>query len=266
MSSVTLTGALLPCDFLNPVGSASLSAYEVGEIPAGTKDGANTLFTLANTPVTADDVGLYLSGGRLERTVAAPSPSQFTLSGTLITTGIAPSATDPFFADYLFQVASLGPVVGEIPAGIKDGLNTVFTLANTPSSVTEVGVYLSGARLERVASSPGFMQFTLSGTTLTLGLAPSSTDGFFVDYILQATTATPVIGEIPTGVKNGSNTAFSLANTPVDADSVGLFLSGIRLERVGAAPGFMQFTLSGTSIVTGLAPNASDSFFTDYLT
>lgn len=183
MSSVTLTGSLLPCDFLSPGGASTSGIYVVGEIPAGTQDGVNTSFTLANAPSSLDELGLYLSGGRLERVLAAPNSMQFVILGTTITMGLAPRATDSLFADYVHDAINLGPVIGETPTGLKNGVNTVYTLASTPLAASSVGVFLSGVRLELVGAAPNGMQFTLSGTTLTLGLAPRATDGFFADYL-----------------------------------------------------------------------------------
>lgn len=155
-------------------------------------------------------------------------------------------------------------VQGEIPSGTKNGSNKTFTLAFTPTTPDEVGLYLTGQRLERVASSPNNSQFTLSTKTITLGLAPASADSLFADY-LKAVSATKVIGEIPSGTKNGVNKSFTLANAPLSDAELGLYFAGTRLEKVAATPNAMQFTISGAALTLGLAPNSGDSLFADYL-
>jgi len=69
-----------------------------------------------------------------------------------------------------------------------------------------------------------------------------------------------VAEEVPTGAINGSNTAFTLANTPV-AGSVVLYLNGIRL-RSGAGN---DYTISGANITMLYAPATGDVLLATYL-
>jgi len=72
------------------------------------------------------------------------------------------------------------------------------------------------------------------------------------------------ITETPAGVRNGSNVTFTLSQTP-DLATLLLFCFGIgALERVGATPGNMEFTISGTTITMGLAPNTGYPFLVNY--
>lgn len=59
--------------------------------------------------------------------------------------------------------------------------------------------------------------------------------------------------EVPSGTINGSNTAFSLAQTPQENAAVLLFIDGI-LQRQGT-----DYTLSGTSITMTTAPATNQS-------
>lgn len=70
-------------------------------------------------------------------------------------------------------------VVNETPGGTMDGVNTTFTLANTPSSGT-VAFYYNGQRLKYNSGSGG--DFTVSGTNVTLTTAPIVGDTLIVDY------------------------------------------------------------------------------------
>lgn len=54
----------------------------------------------------------------------------------------------------------------ETPAGDIDGMNTVFTLAETPNPVGSLELFLNGALQQRGAD------YTLSGTTITFVTAP----------------------------------------------------------------------------------------------
>ena len=66
-------------------------------------------------------------------------------------------------------------------AGTKNGTNTVFTIPDTPDLATLLVVFNTSS-LYRVVSAPTIMQYTISGTTITLGLAPNSTDKLWANY------------------------------------------------------------------------------------
>jgi len=68
-------------------------------------------------------------------------------------------------------------VVRETPSGTINGVNTTFTLANTPSLDTEQ-LFLNG-----VLQEPGGEDYTISGTTITMVDAPIAGDRLKVSYI-----------------------------------------------------------------------------------
>ena len=70
---------------------------------------------------------------------------------------------------------SLGLVDGEVPSGTINGVNSIFTLANTPSTGS-LKVYLNGFRLTNL------IDFTLSGSTITMLAIPFTGDIFVCDY------------------------------------------------------------------------------------
>jgi hypothetical protein len=91
-----------------------------------------------------------------------------TLGSTAITfqqIGIASGLTDSNFVD------------AEVPSGTINGSNTSFTLANTPTSGT-VKLYLNGQRLRSGSGN----DYTISGTTITMGIAPVSGDYLEAEY------------------------------------------------------------------------------------
>ena len=65
--------------------------------------------------------------------------------------------------------------------GVKNGVNTTFTLPDLPLANSEVIIFNTSA-LYKVVVSPGVTQYTLSGQTVTLGLAPASTDDLWAYY------------------------------------------------------------------------------------
>lgn len=68
------------------------------------------------------------------------------------------------------------------------------------------------------------------------------------------------VQETPSGTVNGSNTAFTLANTPSAAGTVELTLDGIVLIQGGGN----DYTISGTSITMATAPAAGQTLYAKY--
>ena len=64
----------------------------------------------------------------------------------------------------------------ETPTGTINGVNTIFTLANTPNPPASVKVYVNGARM-RITED-----YTLSGRTITFLIAPPTGSIILNDY------------------------------------------------------------------------------------
>lgn len=73
-------------------------------------------------------------------------------------------------------------------------------------------------------------------------------------------TSNFVTEETPSGSINGSNTAFTLANTPT-AGTLKLYLNGLRLKS-GAGN---DYTLSTATITMTTAPVSGDVLLADYM-
>lgn len=69
-------------------------------------------------------------------------------------------------------------VSGEVPSGVKNGVNVTFTLTQTPS-VGSTAVYRNGLR-EQIG-----VGYTVSGLVITFTTAPLSSDELVVDYLLE---------------------------------------------------------------------------------
>lgn len=70
-------------------------------------------------------------------------------------------------------------VYGETPTGVKNGINTTFTLAHIPAPGS-TAVYRNGLR-ELLGTG-----YTVSGSELTFSAAPLSSDEITVDYLLES--------------------------------------------------------------------------------
>ncbi len=157
-------------------GTTSTVTFIDGEVPAGVIDGTNASFTLANIPAPSTSLHLFLNGLLLQPTV------DYTLSSAAITFlgASIPQPSDTLLASYRYGGLLPGVtfVDAETPAGSINGVNTTFTLANTPSSPGSVHLYLNGLRM-----SPG-VDFTISGNTITFlaGSTPQTGDVLVASY------------------------------------------------------------------------------------
>jgi len=83
------------------MNAVTSSSFIIGELVAGTMNGSNVTFTVANTPL-ASKFALYYNGQRLR----AGATEDYTISGLTITMAFAPKSnpgqTDVLLADYLF--------------------------------------------------------------------------------------------------------------------------------------------------------------------
>lgn len=82
--------------------------------------------------------------------------------------------------------ANLLAVEAEIPGGVIDGTNRVFTLVNTPASAENLApiatLFKNGSRMDYPAS------WTISGNHITyaVGIQPQVGDTHQIDYMFQA--------------------------------------------------------------------------------
>jgi hypothetical protein len=72
-------------------------------------------------------------------------------------------------------------VIGETPSGTLNGINKIFTLANTPLSDKE-SVFSNGVKLKR--GPLNVKDYFILGGTITFSSAPQSMDILLVDYIM----------------------------------------------------------------------------------
>lgn len=69
-----------------------------------------------------------------------------------------------------------------------------------------------------------------------------------------------IVDETPTGTVNGSNTAFTLSQTPFDSgDAVQVYLNGVKRDKT------TDWTISGTTITFVTAPALGQSIRVNYM-
>ena len=191
-----------------------------GEVPSGTFNGSNTSFTLAHAPY--GNIELFWNG------VMQQPDLNYSLSGSslsVLTT--PPGASDSFLADYIVNDgSSVTPteqfVDDETPFGAIDGSNVTFTLAETPVTGS-VKLYRNGLRQDPSAD------YSISGGTITMSIAPQSGDWFTAYYRMSGDTETEVsfvMSSGLSGVFDGGNNVFFVAEVPYPFLSLRLYYNG----------------------------------------
>lgn len=142
-----------------------------GEVPTGSINGSNLVFTLASTYNTGSTM-VYLNGIRCELGLDYTETT-----GHTITFSTAPSTGDDLRVDYVIPGLILSLIAGEAPSGTKNGINLVFTLTQDYLTTT-TSVFRNGLR-EQLS-----VGYTESGSaTITFTTAPLSSDIVTVDYL-----------------------------------------------------------------------------------
>ncbi len=158
-----------------PCASVSTTFVD-SEVPSGTINGSNTIFTLANVPNPPSSLALFRNGLLLTQ------GGDYTLASNAVTfqTGALPQTGDVLAASYRLSVSipGVGFVDQQVPAGAINGVNTIYTLSQSPSPSASLAVYRNGLRM-----TPG-IDYTLSGAVITFmaGLVPQSSDTLSCSY------------------------------------------------------------------------------------
>jgi hypothetical protein len=143
-------------------------------------------------------------------------------------------------------------VIQEIPSGVMDGLNKIFTLAYTPINTVEL---YWGAGLGLAYMTYG-IDYIVSDNIITLiTFSPASTDSLRARYQYQRGSDNWSIQEIPSGVMDGLNKIFTLANTPAGRVEV-YWGSGLGLACM--VDGIDYTSSENMLTLISFAPNASN--------
>lgn len=155
------------------IGVAGQSVF--GEVPTGTKNGTNLVFTTSQNFVTNSTV-VFRNGARemlnIGYTETAPNSIHFTT---------APRSDDQIILDYLGPTPpTASAIFGEVPTGAKNGTNQTFTLAH--NYVTgSISLYRNSLR-----EQPTVNYTEVPPNQIHLVTAPLSSDDLTVDYLASA--------------------------------------------------------------------------------
>jgi len=205
-----------------------------------------TAWVLAATPTSPDNVSIFLNGLKIDRVAATPNANQYTLSGTTLTTGrtlVAGESLEGFF-----RVSTTTAVFDDLTPLLTE-TGTSWTLSQTPVDATQISLFLNGANLRQVTSGPTSNQYTISGVNITTGRSLTAGETLDAIYRLSVTVGSFWDDLTPTLTETG--TSFTLTKTPVAPNQTALFLNGMKLRRVTSGPSSSEYTVSGTSVVTG---------------
>lgn len=111
-------------------------------------------------------------------------------------------------------------------------------------------ILISGSAFGSASRTIDADAITSSDHTKTWTMPASSGTLFSVTYVQ----------EIPSGTVNGSNVSFTLANTPLSAASVVLYLDGL-VQTQGAGK---DYTISGATITMATAPATGQTLWSSY--
>lgn len=222
-------------------------------------------------------------GGNLITNVGTPSAGTDAANKSYVDTAIA-NLNSLFDGKGSVRAASTANVTVSNPGtAVFDGVtlsNGDRLLLKNQSTQAENGIYVfngSGSALTRAtdfdawAEIPGAVVPVEEGTTNadTLWLSTANSGGTLgttaVTWFQIPTTASGLTNsnfvdkEVPSGSINGSNTSFSLANTPV-AGSEHVYLNGI-LQESGSGN---DYTISGAAITMLTAPLTGEKLRVSY--
>ncbi len=119
-----------------------------------------------------------------------------------------------------------------------DDSTTAFTLSTAPASEDNLIVFIEG-----VYQNPG--DFTLSGTTLTLDVAPLAGRKIVAYHVSDLVAGNNLTHNQFTC--NGSTTAFTLSLSPIHENNTQVFLDGVYQQKT-------DYTVSGTTLTMDTAP------------
>ena len=179
-------------------------------------------------------VGTIPPQARLLRAGAGVS---FVDSGPSAPLVVSVTSSDPLTPRFLWM---------ETPSGVINGVNTTFTLAQTPNPAASLMLYWDG-----IFQKQGD-DYTLTENVIDMLAPPDAGDVLATTYMFKSTAPSSGIEtawfEQLSGSVNGVNDTFSLAHTPEVPADVLLFIDGL-LQRQGD-----DFVLTGSSVTVVYPP------------
>jgi hypothetical protein len=188
-----------------------------------------------------------LAGSTTSSLSIGGAAASFTNTPTAPTAATTDSSTKLATTAFVKTLAGTQSMVyNEVPAGTVNGSNTAFTLASTPAT-SSLNLYKNGIRLKA-----GGADYTLSGSTITFVTAPPTGAVLLADYNVSNTTYSVgtnsiISDEVPTGLVNGSNAAYSVSRAYIGG-ALEVYINGVKQARTThfteTNPALGTFTLS----------------------
>lgn len=182
VTTAKLAGGAVTVDKLSDFRPTDAGVLDV-DVAAGKIRNNNVVTTYAGGTVTvADDATSYIqvsSAGSVTTNTVGFTAGQFPIAVVVAASGDITSVTDSRAWANIVDNSSAGTIViREVPSGTINGVNDVFTLANTPTAGSEE-VYLNGVLLQS-----GGEDYSISGDTITFvaGSIPQTGDRLLVSY------------------------------------------------------------------------------------
>lgn len=175
-----------------------------------------------------DDFTLRIIQGTPSGSPAYPAYTGpgFILMGLQVPIGATTSsqfALDPTVAQYSrFGFAQQPVFIQEPLTGLVNGINTVFTISQTPITSGSLKVLKTGVKCK-------LGEYTLVNKTITFSVAPAIGEDVWADYVANSPNSqNPVQGttEAPTGLVNGSNRQFGLTQKPIYQSACDVYVDG----------------------------------------
>lgn len=143
----------------------------------------------------------------------------------------------------------------ETPTGDADGVNMIFTLANTPQPSSALLFYVNGI-LQLGANN----DYLISGNTITMTYSPTSGSNVVATYPYATTVQNTLWAEVPIGVTDGSNFTFTLSNSPSPSSGLMFYVNGV-LQKQGS---FSDYTLAGQTVTMNYIPQSGSNLIASY--
>ena len=157
--------------------SNQISQVSWMELPSGDADGVNMVFTLTQSPFPSNSLMFYVNGIlQLQGLI-----HDYDLSGSTVIMNYSPASGSNISATYAYVTT---PPVGmntlwmDVPAGLVDGSNNIFTLAYAPMPTSALMFYVNGVLQRQGATA----DYTASGNTVTMNYVPNSGSNIVATY------------------------------------------------------------------------------------
>ena len=141
---------------------------------------------------------------------------------------------------------STSPLAGDVRGYTGDGSTTAFTVTSG-ADVENVLVFVNGV-YQRPTTD-----YTVSGTTLTFGTAPASSDAITIKELVEGANALNDTGVVRAYTGDGSTTGFTVTATKTDVQEFLVFVNGV-FQRPTT-----DYTVSAGTLTFGTAPASSDA-------